>query len=145
MFGLGAGEIAFIAVLAVILWGPDKLPELARKAARLIHFFRQIANNAQLSVRNELGPGFEDFDITDPRGSVRRYVMRQGGLDGVNDLVATLREATEELDEAASDIRRTMDINGDGVIDESELAAARAGAEAASEVPAGAPFDPEAT
>ena len=150
MFGLGAGEIALIAVIAVILWGPDKLPELARKMARLITFFRQVANNAQTSVRNELGPGFEDFDITDPKGSVRRYVMKQGGLDGVDDLVATLREATAELDDAATDIRRTMDVNGDGVIDAGELAAARTVVEAGSGEPAppvrvGAPFDSEAT
>ena len=151
MFGLGAGEIAVIAIIAVILWGPDKLPELARKIARLIHFFRQVANNAQSSVRSELGPGFEDFDITDPKGSVRRYVMRQGGLDGVEDLVASLREATAELDDAAADIRRTMDINGDGVVDAGELAAARAAtdgegpASAATSVPVGAPFDTEAT
>lgn len=150
MFGLGAGEIALIAVIAVILWGPDKLPELARKMARLITFFRQVANNAQTSVRNELGPGFEDFDITDPKGSVRRYVMKQGGLDGVDDLVATLREATAELDDAAADIRRTMDINGDGVIDAGELAAARTAAEVGSGGPStparvGAPYDTEAT
>ena len=151
VFGLGAGEIAVIALIAVILWGPDKLPELARKAARLIRFFRQVANNAQTSVRSELGPGFEDFDITDPKGSVRRYVMRQGGLDGVDDLVASLREATAELDDAAADIRRSMDLNGDGVVDAAELAAARAAADGADRstggapVPVGAPFDPEAT
>lgn len=151
MFGLGAGEIAFIIVLAVIVWGPDKLPELARKMARLITFFRQVANNAQTSVRSELGPGFEDFDITDPKGSVRRYVMRQGGLDGIDDLVATLRETTAELDGAAADIRRTMDLNGDGVVDANEMAAARAAVEngsapgAVSGVRPGAPFDTEAT
>lgn len=152
MFGLGAGEIAFIVILAVIVWGPDKLPELARKAARLITFFRQVANNAQTSVRTELGPGFEDFDITDPKGSVRRYVMKQGGLDGVDDLVASLREATAELDDAAADIRRTMDLNGDGVVDADEMAAARAAVETGTPAPAaattvrpGAPFDIEAT
>ncbi|QGF24164.1 Sec-independent protein translocase subunit TatB [Raineyella fluvialis] len=138
MFGLGAGEIAIIVVLAVILWGPDKLPELARKTARLIHFLRQVANNAQVTVRNELGPGFEDFDITDPKGSVRRYVMKQGGLDGVEDLVQTLRDATAEIDEAAADIRRSIDIDGDGVISPEEAKAA------GLEVP-GAPFDTEAT
>ncbi|WOP17554.1 Sec-independent protein translocase subunit TatB [Raineyella sp. LH-20] len=138
MFGLGAGEIAVIVVLAVILWGPDKLPELAKKAARLIRFFRQVANDAQVTVRNELGPGFEDFDITDPKGSVRRYVMKQGGLDGVQDLVQTLREASDELDEAAADFRRTIDTDGDGVISPDE-------AEAAGLTLPGAPFDSEAT
>lgn len=138
MFGLGAGEIGVIIVLAVILWGPDKLPELAKKAARLIRFFRQVANDAQVTVRSELGPGFEDFDITDPKGSVRRYVMRQGGLDGVQDLVQTLRDASNELDEAAADFRRTIDIDGDGVISSDEAAAA------GLTLP-GAPFDSEAT
>ncbi|MEA5154776.1 Sec-independent protein translocase subunit TatB [Raineyella sp.] len=138
MFGLGAGEIAIIVVLAVILWGPDKLPELARKTARLVRFFRQVANDAQVTVRNELGPGFEDFDITDPKGSVRRYVMKQGGLDGVDDLVKTLRDASAELDEAASDLRRSIDTDGDGVISPEEASAA------GIPIPA-APFDAEAT
>ena len=126
MFGLGAGEIAVIVIVAVILWGPEKLPEVARKAARIINFLRQVANNAQTSVRSELGPDFEDFDITDPRGSVRRYVMRQGGLDGVDDLVSTLRSATDELNDAAADMRRTMDTDGNGVVDDQELEAGRA-------------------
>jgi len=138
VFGLGAGEIAVIVVLAVILWGPDKLPELARKAARLIRFFRQVANDAQVTVRNELGPGFEDFDITDPKGSVRRYVMKQGGLDGVEDLVQTLRDASAEIDEAAEDFRRSIDTDGDGVISPEE-------ARAAGIAVPGAPFDSEAT
>lgn len=143
MFGLGAGEILVIIVIAVLLWGPEKLPEVARKAARLIHFLRQVANNAQTTVRTELGPGFEDFDIRDPKGSVRRYVMRQGELDGVNDLVSSLREATEELDSAAADMRRAMDLNGDGVIDDEEMEASRQAL--AESGPAGAPFDVEAT
>jgi len=136
VFGLGAGEIAVIVIIAIILWGPEKLPDVARKAARIINFLRQVANNAQTSVRSELGPGFEDFDITDPRGSVRRYVMRQGGLDGVDDLVSTLRSASDELNDAATDMRRALDTDGNGVVDEQELAAgqaAMAGADAGGE------------
>lgn len=132
-----------IIVIIVLLWGPEKLPEVARKAARVIHFMRQVANNAQTTVRTELGPGFEDFDIRDPKGSVRRYVMKQGELDGVNDMISTLREATDELDSAAADMRRAMDMNNDGVVDDAEMEAGRQALAASG--PAAAPFDTEAT
>ncbi|HJQ06864.1 MAG TPA: twin-arginine translocase TatA/TatE family subunit, partial [Nocardioides sp.] len=35
MFGIGFGELVVIAFLAVLVFGPDKLPDLARQAGRL--------------------------------------------------------------------------------------------------------------
>jgi sec-independent protein translocase protein TatA len=30
MFGLGAGEIFFVAIIALVVFGPEKIPEIAR-------------------------------------------------------------------------------------------------------------------
>ena len=40
MFDVGAPELLVLMVIAVILFGPEKLPEFARKAARLVRYVR---------------------------------------------------------------------------------------------------------
>ena len=65
MFGIGAGEFLTLLVLAFILVGPDRLPHLATDAAKLIKKLRALANNATAELRDNLGPGFEDLQVTD--------------------------------------------------------------------------------
>ena len=77
MFGIGLPELMVIIVVAVIVFGPDRLPEFARQAGRLVRQIRQFTNAARDDIRNELGPEFADFELTDldPRRAVRKYVQ----------------------------------------------------------------------
>ncbi len=65
MFDINAPEFLMLAAFAVIIFGPEKLPELARKAARLLNYFRNIANDAQGKLRAELGTDLADLNISD--------------------------------------------------------------------------------
>ncbi|MDR1237427.1 MAG: twin-arginine translocase TatA/TatE family subunit [Propionibacteriaceae bacterium] len=53
-FNLGFPELVTLAVLGVLIFGPDKLPELARKAGRVINYVRGIANNARAQIHQEM-------------------------------------------------------------------------------------------
>jgi len=64
-FDFGAGEIIGLAVLAMILIGPDKLPTFAVEAAKFIKRIREMATNATNDLKENLGPGFEDLKPTD--------------------------------------------------------------------------------
>ena len=81
MFGVGPLELVVIAIVAVLVFGPDRLPEFARTAGRLLRQVRQMVNNAQNDLRNELGPEFADLDVRDlnPRSFVRKHLLE--GLD----------------------------------------------------------------
>jgi sec-independent protein translocase protein TatB len=61
----GAGEIIGLAVLAMILIGPDRLPTFAVEAAKFIKRIREMATNATNDLKENLGPGFEDLKPTD--------------------------------------------------------------------------------
>lgn len=76
MFGVGLTELAVIAFVAVLVFGPDKLPELARQAGALARKARALATSARDELRNELGPEYADLELTDldPRTIVRRHV-----------------------------------------------------------------------
>jgi sec-independent protein translocase protein TatB len=64
-FDFGAGEIIGLAVLAMILIGPDKLPTFAVEVAKFIKKIRVMATNATNDLKENLGPGFEDLKPTD--------------------------------------------------------------------------------
>ncbi|MCY4725437.1 sec-independent translocase [Nocardioides sp. STR2] len=76
MFDVGLLELAVIALVAVIVLGPDKLPDLARQAAQLLHRARGLAHNARDELRNELGPDYADLELRDldPRSIVRKHI-----------------------------------------------------------------------
>ena len=77
MFGIGLPELAVIVVVAVIVFGPDRLPEFARQAGRFVRQVRTFTQSARDDIRSELGPEFADFELTDldPRRAVRKYIQ----------------------------------------------------------------------
>ena len=82
MFDIGTGELLALAVLALLVLGPDKLPHYAAEAARFIRQLRSMANEARTEVTRELGPELEGLDLRDldPRSLVRKHL-----LDGLDD------------------------------------------------------------
>jgi sec-independent protein translocase protein TatB len=76
VFGVGLPEFAVIAFVAVLVFGPDRLPELARQAGQLVRKARILANNARDELRAELGPEYADLELRDldPRTIVRRHI-----------------------------------------------------------------------
>ena len=76
MFDVGLLELAVIALVAVVVLGPDKLPDLARQAAQLLHRARGLAHNARDELRSELGPDYADLELRDldPRTIVRKHI-----------------------------------------------------------------------
>jgi sec-independent protein translocase protein TatB len=54
MFNLGISEIAFIAILALILVGPKQLPEVARILGRLLNDLRRTTNVFTDELRNQV-------------------------------------------------------------------------------------------
>lgn len=139
---INPGEFVVLVVFAVILFGPEKLPELARKAARVIAYVRNIANNAQDQLREELGPEFANFDMRDlnPKTFVQKHL-----LDDVEPIVTDIKADVSDSAALVSATSHEMADDLDSV--RSDLAEAREQADAVLGAGASAkvPYDREAT
>lgn len=77
MFDLSPGKLLVLAIVGVIVLGPDKLPNLARDAARMIRTLREVAIGAREQLHDELGPEFAEVDLRtlNPRTMIQRAVF----------------------------------------------------------------------
>ncbi len=77
MFGVGLPEFAVLMVVAIFVFGPDRLPEVARQAARLLKSARSTMTAARSQLTDELGPEFAKFDMTDlnPRSLLKKHLL----------------------------------------------------------------------
>jgi sec-independent protein translocase protein TatB len=82
VFDLSLPKLLILAVLALVVFGPNELPKMAAKAGRLLRELRRIAEGATADLREGLGPEFADFDIDDlnPRRFVQKHLLSD--LDG---------------------------------------------------------------
>jgi len=83
VFGLTFDKLLVIAVIAVILLGPDRLPHYAAQLAKLVRNIRDFANGAKDRLREEMGPEFDDVDWKklDPRQYDPRRIIREALVD----------------------------------------------------------------
>lgn len=77
MFNIGPLELMVLAVVGLIVLGPDRLPGLAKDAARMLRTVRDMATGARTQLRDELGPEFADVDLRtlNPRTAISRMVL----------------------------------------------------------------------
>ena len=79
MFDVGFGEFLVIAIIALFVFGPDRLPKAAAQAGRVLRELRTMATGArqELSEHLELDPELASLDLSslDPRQIVRRTLL----------------------------------------------------------------------
>ena len=84
-FGLTFDKLLIIAIIAVFLIGPDRLPGYAAQLARLVKSLRGMADGAKERMREEMGPEFDEVDWKklDPRQYDPRRIIREALVDEV--------------------------------------------------------------
>ena len=127
IFGINGSEFVILAVLAVIFFGPERIPEFSRMAARVVFYVRNIANAATSQLKEELGPEYKDLTVEDlnPKTFVKKHL-----LDDIQDQIS-------EVKDDLNVVKTELNMAGE------DVAAASAGVGAAIHADSPAPVDPD--
>lgn len=112
MFGVGLPELAVILVVGILVFGPDKLPDYARQAGRMMRQLRSLAQSAQNDLRSELGPEYADLKLTDldPRVAIRKHILEAMEADDIAAAQASQMAARTGGPDLAPDERPPFDL-----------------------------------
>lgn len=95
MFGIGGTELFIIALFAFLIFGPDKVPELARTIGKAMRVFKQAQEDMERVIRAEVnspGTGSDSASTTTP-------VAPAGGSTTTTSTASSIWAATEEDEE----------------------------------------------
>lgn len=77
MFGLGLPEIIIIFVIALLVFGPKKLPDLGKSIGRAMAEFKKASEDFQETVRTEMKEVEKSTDVKEELKKIEQSV--QGG------------------------------------------------------------------
>ena len=90
MFGISGSEFLVIILVAVVVVGPQRLPEYTRKLTQMVRQLRVFLDNARSQIAEEVGPEMADLDLSslDPRQYDPRKIVR----DALGEDIDAIRE-----------------------------------------------------
>jgi sec-independent protein translocase protein TatB len=85
-FDLSMWKLAALGVIAMLVFGPEKLPEMARDAGRMLRQLRGMAQAAKAELQTEIGDTLGEFDISElnPKAFVRKHLFEDDDILGTN-------------------------------------------------------------
>ncbi|MFI6491949.1 sec-independent translocase [Streptomyces sp. NPDC050564] len=115
---IGPLELVTLVVLAVLVFGPEKLPKMIQDVTRTIRKIREFSESAKADIREELGPEFKDFEFEDlnPKTFIRKQLDNDElGLKEIRngfDLKKEMAEVTDAVHSRDADTSSSASSSG---------------------------------
>ena len=79
MFSVSPAELLTILLVALLVFGPKKLPEVAKMLGKTIREFRKTVNDAKATIEDEIDKA--DLDFTEDIKEINKDVKKLAGLE----------------------------------------------------------------
>lgn len=100
MFDVGFSELLLLAVIALVVLGPEKLPHAARMAGAWIGRIRRTLISVQADIENEVA-------AAEMRERIRKEMEKARAASGVDEIARDLEGTAREIRDVAEPPART--------------------------------------
>ena len=83
MLNISGEEFLILVFVALVLIGPERLPQYAEQLARLVRTLREMMAGAKTSLKEELGDDYAELAKFDPRQYDPRRIVREALVEDV--------------------------------------------------------------
>ena len=106
VFGINGSEFLVIILVAVIVVGPQRLPEYTRKLTQMVRQLRVFLDNARSQIAEEVGPEMADLDLSslDPRQYDPRKIVRDALGEDIDAIREDLTHPFKSVGSAAKEV-----------------------------------------
>jgi sec-independent protein translocase protein TatA len=107
MFGIGGGELIFIMFIVLMLFGSDKVPEIARTMGKAMAQIKNATNDIKSEIQKGADSnGFDTKSLSDIRGSITSEINKAkdnllGDTSSLTDITSNI---TSEINKAKEDL-----------------------------------------
>lgn len=102
MFDIGFSELLLTALIALMVFGPERLPQAARTAGLWIGRFRRVLADTRREVERELGAD-----------EIRRQLHNEQIMKNLNEspqaIERALRETVDQVQDAGQSLQRQIE------------------------------------
>lgn len=92
MFELGIGEMLVIAIVIVVLFGPDKLPSIARDLGQGVRKMKGAVEDMKTEIMKEV-----DNPVSEIKKEIEKVKTDDNPLQDINNTLAETKEEVENL------------------------------------------------
>ena len=106
MFGIGGGELVFIMFIVLMLFGSDKVPEMARSMGKAMAQLKNATNDIKSEIQKGVeANGLDTKSLSDMTGNINSQISK-AKEDLLGDTVTQANKVKEDIEEATGPVKR---------------------------------------
>ena len=107
MFGIGGGELVFIMFVVLMLFGSDKVPEMARTMGKAMAQLKNATNDIKSEIQKGAeANGLDAKSLSDMTGNINTQITK-AKEDLMGDSVVQATKIKEDIDDAIGPVKRS--------------------------------------
>jgi len=107
MFGIGGGELVFILFIVLMLFGSDKVPEMARTMGKAMAQLKHATNDIKSEIQKGVeANGLDAKSLSDLTGNFNTQIDKVKN-DLMGDSITQANKVKEDIEEITGPVKRS--------------------------------------